>query len=92
MPFPSRDHPRRAARIPRVAVDKMTCNSSSTRKWPRSALAFPAKLDIELAWVPGGLVASTASAATTDALVDRALDGTATPGAALPAWQALHRT
>ena len=74
-----------------VAVDKMTYAFQLDEKmaaiWPA---AFPAKLDIELAWVPGGLVASTAGAATTDALVDRALDGTATPVTALPAWQALH--
>ena len=74
-----------------VAVDKMVYAFQLDEKmaaiWPS---AFPTKLDIELAWVPGGLIASTAGAGTTDALVDRALDGTATPVTAMPAWQALH--
>ena len=74
-----------------IAVDKMAYAFQLDEKmaaiWPK---AFPTKLDIELAWVPGGLIASTAGSATTDALVDRALDGTATPVAALPAWQALY--
>jgi len=74
-----------------VAVDKMTYAFQLDEKmsaiWPA---AIPTKLDVELAWVPGGLIAGTAGAATTDALVDRALDGTASPVTALPAWQALY--
>lgn len=74
-----------------IAVDKMVYAFQLDEKmaaiWPQ---AFPAKLDVELAWVPGGLIVSTAGAATTDALVDRALDGAATPVAAWPAWQALY--
>ena len=74
-----------------VAVDTMVYAIQLDEKmaaiWPA---AFPAKFEIEMAWVPGGLIVATAGSATTDALVDRALDGTATPVAALPAWQALY--
>ncbi len=55
--------------------------------WPAS---IPTKFDVEIAWLPDGMIVATAGGATTEALVDRALDGTAAPLSTWPAWQALH--
>lgn len=53
--------------------------------WPQG---LPTQLDLEMAWVPGGLIVSSGGNEMTEALVDRALDHTATPVSALPSWQA----
>ncbi len=74
-----------------IAVDKLTYSivpgQALAAMWPKS---IPAKFDVELAWVPGGLLAGIGDAALTDALVDRALDGAAAPLTDLPAWKAAY--
>ena len=74
-----------------IAVDRLTyafqLDGQMGALWPA---AVPTKFEIELAWVPGGLLAAVGDAALTDALVDRALDGSAEPLTAWPAWQALY--
>lgn len=55
--------------------------------WPS---AIPTKFEIDLAWIPGGLLATVGDAALIETLVDRALDGGSAPLTAWPAWQALY--
>lgn len=74
-----------------IAVDTVAYhlapNAQVAAMWPEG---FPTQFDIELAWIPGGLLASVGDSAQTDAMIDRALDGTAAPLAALPAWKAAY--
>lgn len=74
-----------------IAVDtvayRLAPNAQIAAMWPEG---FPTQFDIELAWVPGGLLASVGDPALTEAMIDRALDGTAAPLAALPAWKAAY--
>jgi len=74
-----------------IAVDRLTyafrLDGEMAALWPA---AVPTKFAIELAWVPGGLLATVGDAALTDTLVDRALAGDAAPLTARPAWQALY--
>ncbi len=74
-----------------IAIDRLTyafrLDGPLAAIWP---VAIPTKFDIELAWVPGGLLAGVGDAALTDVLVDRALDGGAAPLTDWPAWQALY--
>ena len=74
-----------------IAIDQLTyafrLAGPLAAVWPA---AVPTTFAIELAWVPGGLLAGVGDAALTEALVDRALDGGAAPLAARPAWQALY--
>jgi hypothetical protein len=64
-------------------------NAELAANWPKG---IPTKFDIEMAWVPGGLLASMGDATLTDALVDRALDGGSAPLADLPAWKTAYPT
>ncbi len=74
-----------------IAVDtvayRLEPNAQIAAMWPEG---FPTQFDIELAWIPGGLLASVGDPALTEAMVDRALDGAAAPLAALPAWKAAY--
>ncbi len=74
-----------------IAVDKLSyglkMGDEMAANWPKG---IPMKFDIELAWVPGGVLATIGDAALTDALVDRALDGAAAPLSELPAWKAAY--
>jgi len=54
--------------------------------WPKS---LPTELAVELAWIPGGALACLGDSALTDAVVDRALDGVASPVAEMASWKAL---
>jgi len=74
-----------------IPVDKLTytldMGGEVAAAWPKG---IPTKFEIELAWVPGGVLASVGDSALTDTLVDRALDGGATPLSDLPAWKAAY--
>lgn len=74
-----------------IAVDRLTyafqLDGQMGAIWPA---AIPTKFEIELAWVPGGLLATVGDPALTETLVDRALAGDAAPLTAWPAWQALY--
>ena len=74
-----------------IAVDKMVYSlelgSELAALWPP---AIPTKFEIELAWVPGGVLAAVGGPALVESLVDRALDGGAAPLATWPAWQAAY--
>ncbi len=76
-----------------IAVDlltyRLTPAESVQAAWPKGV---PTEFPIELAWVPGGVVASIGDASLTDALVDRALDGVAAPVSGLASWKALFPT
>ena len=56
-------------------------------QWPAG---LPTRLEAELAWIPGGMLASIGDPALTDSLVDRALDGGGAPLTDLPAWKAAY--
>ena len=56
-------------------------------QWPAG---LPTRLDAELAWIPGGMLASIGDPALTDSLVDRALDGGGAPLTDRPAWKAAY--
>ena len=56
-------------------------------QWPAG---MPTKLDIEMAWVPGGVLVSVGDAALTDQLVDRALDGVQAPISDMAPWKAAY--
>jgi hypothetical protein len=64
---------------------ELTPGKPIAAKWPQG---IPTKLGIELAWLPGGVLATVGDSALTDTLVDRALDGVVAPVSDLPAWQA----
>lgn len=74
-----------------VEVDKVTyaitLEGAVAQEWP---VGLPTRLEAEMAWVPGGLLASVGDLALTDSLVDRALDGNGAPLTELPAWQAAY--
>ena len=74
-----------------IAIDRLTyafrIDGPMAALWPA---AIPTKFAVELAWVPGGLLASVGDAALTETLVDRVLDGGTAPLTANPAWQALY--
>jgi hypothetical protein len=55
--------------------------------WPEG---LSAKLNVETAWIPGGMLVAVGDSALTDALVDRALDGGVAPVSDLPVWKALY--
>ena len=57
--------------------------------WPEG---LPTELAIEMAWLPGGMLAGVGDSALTDALIDRALDGVGTPVSDLPSWSAFYPT
>ena len=73
-----------------IAVDKLSYaiapDKTMSSFWPKG---IPTKFDIEMAWVPGGVLASVGEPALTETLVDRALDGAA-PLSDLPAWKAAY--
>lgn len=74
-----------------IAIDRLTyafqLDGPIAELWPA---AIPTQYPIELAWVPGGLLATVGDAALTETLVDRALDGGGAPATARPGWQALY--
>ena len=74
-----------------IAIDRLTyafrIDGPMAALWPA---AIPTKFAIELAWVPGGLLAAVGDTALTETLVDRALAGGTAPLTANPAWQALY--
>lgn len=74
-----------------IEVDKvsyaLTLEGEAAQGWPEG---LPTRLDIEMAWVPGGMLVSAGDPSLTDSLVDRALDGGGEPLTALPAWQAAY--
>ena len=74
-----------------IAIDRLTyafqLDGPIAKLWPA---AIPTQYPIELAWVPGGLLATVGDAALTETLVDRALDGGGAPATARPGWQALY--
>jgi hypothetical protein len=68
---------------------RLTLGDSIKEIWPKG---LPTELPIEMAWIPGGVLVSVGDAALTDALVDRALDGIASPVSDLPSWTACYPT
>lgn len=74
-----------------IPVDKLTyslgMDGEVATAWPKG---IPTKFEIELAWVPGGVLASVGDSSLTDTLVDRALDGGAVPLSDWPAWKAAY--
>ena len=71
-----------------IAVDKVAYTlvipEDSAFQWPDF---LPTKFDIEIAWLPDGMLASIGDPTVTDSLVDRALDGTAARLTDRPAWK-----
>lgn len=67
----------------------LTLEGEAAAQWPEG---LPTRMDAEMAWVPGGMLASIGDPSLTDALVDRALDGGGEPLSSLPAWQAAFPT
>jgi hypothetical protein len=67
----------------------LTPSGPLAASWPEE---IPTKLAIEMAWVPGGVIASVGDSTLTDTLVDRALDGVSAPLSDLPAWKAAYPT
>jgi len=57
--------------------------------WPEG---IPTKLTADLAWTPNGLLLSVGDTAQTEALLDRVLDGTATPITQRSSWKAAYPT
>lgn len=57
--------------------------------WPHR---LPNEWTFELAWIPGGMLISGGDAALTETLVDRVLDGVASPVSALPSWKTFFPT
>lgn len=55
--------------------------------WPER---LPTELAIELAWIPGGMLVSVGDPALTETLVDRVLDGAASPISDTSSWKALY--
>lgn len=74
-----------------IAVDRLTYRLTPGDEikafWPKS---LPTELDLEIAWVPGGMLACLGEPALTEALVDRALDGVVSPVSDLPSWKAFY--
>lgn len=67
----------------------LTLDGAVAAQWPAG---LPTRLAAEMAWVPGGMLASIGDPSLTDSLVDRALDSTGEPLSSLPAWQAAFPT
>ena len=82
------DEPREHREIP---VDRLTyrltLGDPLRAMWPEF---LPTELAIEMAWLPGGVLASVGDASLTDTLVDRALDGVASPVSDLASWKAFY--
>ena len=76
-----------------VSVDRITYRLTPTEdlkaSWPEE---LPTELAVEMAWVPGGVLAMVGDSTLTDQLVDRVLDGTAAPVSSLPSWKAFFPT
>ena len=76
-----------------IPVDRLTYRLTAGEPvkamWPEG---LPTELNIEMAWVPGGVLASAGEASLTDAMVDRALDGVASPVSDLSSWKAFYPT
>lgn len=76
-----------------IPVDRLTYRLTPGEiiqaMWPEG---LPTELNIEMAWVPGGVLASAGEATLTDTLVDRALDGAASPVSDLSSWKAFYPT
>lgn len=76
-----------------VSVDRITYRLTPKEElkasWPEG---MPTELAVEMAWVPGGVLAMVGDASLTDQLVDRVLDGTVTPVSSLPSWKAFFPT
>lgn len=74
-----------------VAIDQLTyafqLAGPLAAIWPS---AIPTKFNVELAWMPDGVLTGLGEAALTEALVDRALDDGSAPLTVHPAWQALY--
>ncbi|NCA81687.1 MAG: hypothetical protein EOM72_02940 [Opitutae bacterium] len=76
-----------------IPVDRLTYRLTPGEPikamWPEG---LPTELNIEMAWVPGGVLASAGEAALTDLMVDRTLDGAAAPVSDLSSWKAFYPT
>lgn len=76
-----------------VEVDTLsysfTFEGEAAAQWPKG---LPTRLTAEMAWIPGGMLASIGDPSLTDSLVDRALDGAGEPLTDLPAWKAAYPT
>ena len=91
MPFAVRMELGEPREFREIAIDRLTyafqLDGPVAEIWPA---ALPTKFPVELAWVPGGVLATVGDAALTETLVDRALDGGGAPATARPGWQALY--
>ena len=76
-----------------VSVDRisyrLTPKEELKASWPEG---LPTELAVEMAWVPGGVLAMVGDSSLTEQLVDRVLDGTAAPVSSLPSWKAFFPT
>ena len=76
-----------------VSVDRisyrLTPKDELKASWPEG---LPTELAVEMAWVPGGVLAMVGDSSLTEQLVDRVLDGTAAPVSSLPSWKAFFPT
>jgi hypothetical protein len=74
-----------------IPIDRITYRLSPGAAvqmvWPADK---PLELGVEMAWLPTGVAIGVGGEDITEALIDRALDGAASPVAALPSWQAFY--
>lgn len=66
---------------------RLTLQEPLLSLWPAG---LPSELTAELAWLPDGMLMGSGGPELTDALVDRALDGTGTPVAEREAWKSFY--
>jgi hypothetical protein len=72
--------------IDRIAY-RLTPGAAVQMVWPADK---PLELAVEMAWLPAGVAIGVGGEDITEALIDRALDGTSSPVSALPSWQAFY--
>jgi len=76
-----------------ISVDRISYRLTPTEElkasWPEE---IPTEFAVEMAWVPGGVLAMVGDPSLTEQLVDRALDGSSTPVSSLPSWKAFFPT
>ena len=76
-----------------ISVDRisyrLTPNEELKASWPEE---LPTELAVEMAWVPGGVLAMVGDTSLTEQLVDRVLDKTASPVSNLSSWKAFYPT
>ncbi|MGD9782561.1 MAG: hypothetical protein AB7V14_10480 [Kiritimatiellia bacterium] len=80
--------PREYRGIPVDSVTyRLTLQEPILSFWPEG---LPTEIAAEMAWLPDGLLMGSGGPELTDALVDRALDGTGTPVAERESWKAFY--